>query len=209
VLWAEGGVMAIDPALANQGATQPLVEAMGIEEWIRQAPNLRLQAFFESIAAPPEGQSLQETKLKNNVMMAPFGSAAPFALTHPYSRVLSLNTEIQCTHPVTIESPAMVDGINFHSTADLKSEMVLVSGAGNSMFRNCTFVLTSGSTLRSCVKVTSPAHVIFSGCYFIRESGSGGDAINNTAATVDVKVVGSIAVGYSDFGNTTDTASFV
>jgi hypothetical protein len=201
--------MAIDPALANQGATEALIEPMGVNEWINQIPNLRLQSFFESLAPPPEGQSLQETKLKNNVMMAPFGSAAPFTLTQPYSRVLSLNTEIQCTHPVTIESPVMIDGINFYSTNDLESEMVLVSGVGNSMFRNCTFVLTSDTALRSCVKVTSPAHVIFSGCYFIRELGSGGDAINNTAATVDVKVVGSIAVGYSDFGNTTDTASFV
>ena len=201
--------MAIDPALANQGATQPPVEAMGIEEWIRQAPNLRLQKLFEDLAPLPEGQSLVETKLKNNVMMAPFGSAAPFTLSQDYSRVLSLNTEIECVHPVVVEAPAMVDGINFYSTTDLESEMVLVSGVGNSMFRNCTFVLTSDTALRSCVKVTSPAHVIFSGCYFIRELGSGGDAINNTAATADVQVVGSIAVGYTDFGDTTDTASFV
>lgn len=201
--------MAIDPTLANQGATEPMVEPMGLNEWINQVPNLRLQSFFESLAPPPEGHSLQETKLKNNVMMAPFGSAAPFTLTHPYSRVLSLNTEIQCTHPVAIESPAMVDGINFYSTPDLESEMVLVSGAGNSMFRNCTFVLTSDTELRSCVKVTSPAHVIFNGCYFIREQGSGGDAINNIGLAGSVRVVGSIAVGYADFGNTTDTASFV
>lgn len=204
---AEGGEMATDQR--DQGSVLSPIGPMGIEEWVNLSPNLRLQKLFEDLAPLPEGQSLVETKLKNNVMMAPFGSAAPFTLSQDYSRVLSLNTEIECVHPVVVEAPAMVDGINFYSTADLESEMVLVSGAGNSMFRNCTFILTEATTLRSCVKVTSPAHVIFSGCYFIRELGSGGDAINNTAATADVQVVGLIAVGYTDFGNTTDTASFV
>lgn len=193
----------------DQGAVQTPIDPMGLEEWLSLTPNLRLQRLFEALAPLPEGQSLVEQKLKNNVLMAPFGKAAPFTLAQDYSRVLSLNTEIECVSPVNITAPAMIDGITFYSTHHLESEMVLVSGVGNSLFRNCTFVLTEETPLRSCVKVTSPAHVIFSGCYFIRAKGSGGDAINNTAATVDVNVVGSIAVGYADFGNTTDTASFV
>ena len=148
----------------DQGAVQTPIDPMGLEEWLSLTPNLRLQRLFEALAPLPEGQSLVEQKLKNNVLMAPFGKAAPFTLAQDYSRVLSLNTEIECVSPVNITAPAMI---------------------------------------------ASPAHVIFSGCYFIRAKGSGGDAINNTAATVDVNVVGSIAVGYADFGNTTDTASFV
>jgi hypothetical protein len=196
--------------LVDGGQVLSPLEEMSTPDYVSYLSTERAQRFFNAIAPAEEGDIPEEVKESHNVMVAPFGESAPFALSKPYSRVIALNTEIECVKPVTISSYAMVDGITFTSTADLDSEMVLVSGVGNMLFRNCTFVLTEDTPLRSCVKVTAPAHVLFVGCYFVRQSGSGGDAINNTTGTTnDVRVVGCIATGYSDFGDTADTASFV
>ncbi|MAN61098.1 MAG: hypothetical protein CMI60_04040 [Parvibaculum sp.] len=177
----------------------PLGE-MSTPDYVSYLPNERAQRFFNAIAPAEEGDIPEESKKSHNVMVAPFGDSAPFALSKPYSRVIALKTEIECVKPVVISAPSMVDGVTFTSTADLDSEMVLVSGAGNSIFRNCTFVFTE-DIHQSCVKVSDPAHVIFMGCYFVKQNGTGGFAINNTASNTFVSVVGCIAAGYGAFGN--------
>ena len=186
--------------LIDGGQVLSPLEEMSTPDYVSYLSSERAQRFFNAIAPAEEGDVPEEAKESHNVMVAPFGESAPFALSRPYSRVIALKTEIECVKPVTVGSYAMVDGVTFTSTSGLDSEMALVSGVGNSLFRNCTFVLTAGTPLRSCVKVSAPAHVIFMGCYFVRQEGSGGDAINNTAANTDVKVVGCIATGYSGFG---------
>ena len=196
--------------LVDGGEVLTPLEEMSTSDYVGYLPTERAQRLLNALAPAAEGGIPEEVKKSHNVMMAPFGQSAPFSLSKPYSRLVSLRSEIECVKPVTVSSYAMIDGVTFTSTPGLESEMVMVSGVGNTLFRNCTFVLTEDTPLRSCVRVTSPAHVIFIGCYFVRQSGSGGDAINNTTGTTaDVKVVGCIATGYSDFGDTADTASFV
>ena len=180
----------------------PLGE-MSTPDYVSYLPNERAQRFFNAIAPAEEGDIPEESKESHNVMVAPFGDSAPFALSKPYSRLIALKTEIECVKPVVISAPCMVDGITFSSTADLDSEMVLVDHAGTTVFRSCTFVLTTDTPLRSCVKVSYPTGAIFLGCYFVRQSGSGGSAINNLpnhGTGLNVKVVGSVATGYANFG---------
>tara|TARA_R110000751_G_C13789720_1_gene481966 strand:+ start:3068 stop:3673 length:606 start_codon:yes stop_codon:yes gene_type:complete len=186
--------------LVDGGQVLSPLEEMSAPDYVSYLSSERAQRFFNAIAPAEEGDIPEETKESHNVMVAPFGESAPFSLSKPYSRVIALKTEIECVKPVVISAPSMVDGVTFTSTAGLDSEMALVSGAGNSIFRNCTFVFTE-ATHQSCVKVSAPAHVIFMGCYFVWQDGTGGFAINNTAPNTDVSVVGCIAAGYGAFGN--------
>ena len=178
----------------------PLGE-MSTPDYVSYLSTERAQRFFNAIAPAEEGDIPEEAKESHNVMVAPFGESAPFSLSRPYSRVIALRTEIECAKPVNITAPAMIDGVTFTSSVELNSEMVVLNHSGTTVFRSCTFVLTADSVLRSCVKLASPTQAVFLGCYFVRESGSGGNAIfNQPAPGLNVKVVGCVATGYTSFG---------
>tara|TARA_R110000822_G_scaffold74028_7_gene178043 strand:- start:22165 stop:22782 length:618 start_codon:yes stop_codon:yes gene_type:complete len=190
--------------LNDGGRVLSPLEEMSTPDYVSYLSTERAQRFFNAIAPAEEGDIPEEVKESHNVMVAPFGESAPFALSKPYSRVIALKTEIECVKPVVISAPCMVDGITFSSTADLDSEMVLVDHAGCTLFRSCTFVLTADTPFRSCVKVSFPTRALFLGCYFVRQSGSGGSAINNLpnpGIGDNLKVVGSVGTGYADFGH--------
>lgn len=186
--------------LNGEVISEPVVPTT-TEEGIARVARDRSQTVVNDLQPIGRGSLVVEEKTANNIMVAPFGETAPFALSKPNGKVTSINTEIKADKQTVITASNVVEGLTFNSTTSLTGEMVSVSTGGTTMFRGCTFVLTADSPDVACVRIASPAKVVFQGCVFVRMEGTGAVAINNTAANTDVSMIGCTASGFTSFGN--------